>query len=622
MYRKESALNKKIITPILFVCLLLSFCISVSAFADESHITVGTTTAMQGYFFTDMWGSSTSDNDVKDLLHGYDLITLDQKTGKYTHNTSAVSGMSSFVREDGNITYFIMLHNDLVYSDGTKITAKDYAFSFLFRASRLVKELGGIPEQMPYILGYDDYASGRTPYFSGVRIMSENALAITLKKEFFPFFYEKYLLSCRPYPIHIIAPGAEVADDGSGAYISDAGISALRNAFSVDNLRKTVLDPKTGYLFHPSVVSGPYTLVSFNGTTAEFELNPYNRERSSENGAEIQRITYTLVKNDDIPDMLSAGKLDLVNKVTRVDIIDEIMNLNASGKINVSGYPRSGMSFISFSCENPAVNSYAVRQAIAWSMNRNAIAEEYTGKYGYRVDSFYGTGQWMYRMINGTGYIPDIPEIKTMSLDNLTKYNVSEIMANSLLDLDGWVINSDGIRAKVIDGKKVVLDLEMIYPEGNTIYKSFEKHLVPYLNAVGIKLRLRGVPANELFSIWTNKNSVRPDMIYLAADLGTLDYPSSLFTTDERDNHYFFNTECDDRELYNLAAIMEHTAPEDIAAYLKNWVAFQERFNKILPMIPIYGNIYADAYSNKIVSYSISNNASWAKAIIHASLQK
>lgn len=622
MYRKDTALNKRNIIPVLFVCLLLSFCICVSAFAAESHITVGTTTAMQGYFFTDMWGNSTSDNDVKDLLHGYDLITLDQAAGQYTHNTSVVSGMYSFVREDGNITYFIMLHNDLMYSDGTKITAKDYAFSFLFRASRFVKELGGTPEQMPYILGYDDYASGRTPYFSGVKVMSENTLAITIKKEFFPFFYEKYLLSCRPYPIDVIVPGAEVIDDGAGAYIADTNISLLGSAFSVDNLRKTVLDRETGYLFHPSVVSGPYVLVSFDGTTAEFELNRYNREISSKKGTEIQKITYTLVKNDDIPDMLADGKLDLVNKITRADVIDKIMSLNASGKINVSAYPRSGMSFISFSCENPAVNSYAVRQAIAWSMNRNAIAEEYTGKYGYRIDSFYGTGQWMYRMINGTGYVPDISEIKTLSLDKLTKYNVSEAMANSLLDLDGWVLNSDGIRMKIIDGKKVVLDLEMIYPEGNTIYKSFEKHLVPYLNAVGIKLRLRGVPMNELFSIWDNKISDRPDMIYLAADLGTLDYPSSLFTTDERDNHYFFNTECDDRELYNLAVIMEHTEPEDIAAYLKNWVAFQERFNKILPMIPIYGNIYADAYSNKIVNYSISNNTSWAKAIIHASLQK
>ena len=55
---------------------------------------------------------------------------------------------------------------------------------------------------------------------------------------------------------------------------------------------------------------------------------------------------------------------------------------------------------------------------------------------------------------------------------------------------------------------------------------------------------------------------------------------------------------------------MEHTAPEDIAAYLKNWVAFHERFNKILPMIPIYGNIYADVYSSRIVNYSISNNTS------------
>ena len=38
-------------------------------------------------------------------------------------------------------------------------------------------------------------------------------------------------------------------------------------------LEKTILDPDSGYMSHPAVVSGPYTLRSWDGTTAEIPLS-------------------------------------------------------------------------------------------------------------------------------------------------------------------------------------------------------------------------------------------------------------------------------------------------------------------------------------------------------------
>ena len=45
--------------------------------------------------------------------------------------------------------------------------------------------------------------------------------------------------------------------------------------FTEELLRQTILDPETGYRSHPKVVSGPYMLTSWDGSTAEFEVNPY-----------------------------------------------------------------------------------------------------------------------------------------------------------------------------------------------------------------------------------------------------------------------------------------------------------------------------------------------------------
>ena len=56
-------------------------------------------------------------------------------------------------------------------------------------------------------------------------------------------------------------------------------------------------------------------------------------------------------------------------------------------------YPRTGLSMISFCCESSAVSSQAVRQAIAYCTDRDAIVSSYVGANGQRVDGYYGVGQ-------------------------------------------------------------------------------------------------------------------------------------------------------------------------------------------------------------------------------------
>ena len=48
------------------------------------------------------------------------------------------------------------------------------------------------------------------------------------------------------------------------------------------------------------------------------------------------------------------------------------------------------------------------------------------------------------------------------------------------------------------------------------------------------------------------------------------------------------------------------------------WISFQERYNEVLPAIPIYSNIYYDFYSNYLQNYNITNNVTWSQAILAA----
>ena len=39
-------------------------------------------------------------------------------------------------------------------------------------------------------------------------------------------------------------------------------------------------------------------------------------------------------------------------------------------------------------------------------MDRDAVVSDYTGNFGIRVDGYYGVGQWMYLILNGSVQYP------------------------------------------------------------------------------------------------------------------------------------------------------------------------------------------------------------------------
>lgn len=65
---------KKILT-LLLALWMLTGCVAMAA---GNQLVVGSTTAMSGAFFTDLFGSNTADIDVRALLHGYNLMSWDR----------------------------------------------------------------------------------------------------------------------------------------------------------------------------------------------------------------------------------------------------------------------------------------------------------------------------------------------------------------------------------------------------------------------------------------------------------------------------------------------------------------------------------------------------------------
>ncbi len=586
------------------------------------HLYVGNPTPMRGEFFTGMWGNATSDSDVRDLLHGYNLVVWDGNEAMFTADTSVVTDVTATANEAGDHSYVITLANDLYYSDGTKITAWDYAFSYLFSIAPELEDIGAVPMRREHLLGYQAYVEKTSRVLSGVRVPSDNTIIVTLNGKYLPFFYELALLQCNPYPISVIAPGVTVKDDGDGVY--------LDGEFTAELLRKTILDPETGYQSHPAVVCGPYTLTSWDGVKAEFAINPYYKGNRYGEKPTIPRLTYTLAENDTMLEKLENGEFNLLDKVTRADSIQGGIAMTGDA-FRMTTYPRVGVSYFSFACEKPTVSSVAVRQAFAWCLDRDALTAAYTGNFGQRVDGYYGIGQWMYGLVTGAidppvdlpeegnaaaaqAYEAELEKWKELNLDNLTQYTLDLEKAKALLDEDGWTLNAEGLREK--DG--VVLDLHLSYPQGNNINEALETLLIPNLKEVGIRLTMEAVPMGELLSRWYKQEERDEDIVYLASNFDLVFDPSVNFANDVEGKRNWDYTNDDDEQLYEWTLAMRKTEPGDVLDYMKRWISFQERFNETLPMLPVYSNMYFDFYVMPLQNFRIAESATWGVAIVGA----
>ena len=438
-----------------------------SEFPEE--LIVGHPTVTKGDFFTELFGNDTADIDVRALIHGYNLVNWDQNQGTYVMDPSVVKEYQVVEDIDGNRTYRMMLWDDLYYSDGSPITAWDYAFSLLLMMSPEIEAIGGKIYRAEHILGYDEYIESRKKVLAGgkltdsdvfslggVDVIDDYQLWITLDSEFLPYFFEVGLLMTVPYPISVIAPGCKVySNDNYGVYIGNEDQSIEEELFTPELLQKTILDPKTGYNSNPSVVSGPYTMISWDRETGEghYQINPFFKGAWMQNNLPgpdysgpvayipvlddegnpkydfsgfrnteheiwlvkptIEKIAFVVADNDTLIQKLIDGELHLVNKVTYGPTITEgLQGEDAQDAgIQFQNYPRIGLSFLTFTYDWPTVHDKEVRQAIAYCMDRDLMTSRYCGyenpdmekdpSFGTRVDGYFGIEQWEYLLVTG-----------------------------------------------------------------------------------------------------------------------------------------------------------------------------------------------------------------------------
>lgn len=578
----------------------------------ETQVILGSSTQVNADFFSG-WTNSATNSYLKTLMSGYETVSW-TKEGRYAINPTAVKSWKATDNADGSKTYVFNIANNLVYNDGTKITAKDYVFNILYAASPQVVEIGARYGVGPEYVGYAAYHDGSAKEFKGIRLLGDYSFSIQIAAEELPYYYDLSLVSVGPLPLHVIAPGVTVTDTPNGAKLSDN--------FTTDLLRETVLTPNTGYRYRPLVTSGPYQFESYDpaDSTASVILNP--KFLGAYDGAKgnIYRIIIKLTNTATQMDELKTGAIDMLQGISGGAQITRGLDLHDQGIVNYASYPRYGYGKIAFACDFGPTQFPAVRRAIAYSLDRNEFARQYTGGYGIVVNGYYGASMWEYR------------ENKDRLDKELNSYAYNLQKAEDELVKDGWTLNKDGkafvkgvdqIRYKKVDGELMPLSIEWANTANNPVSDLIAAMLVPEVKKIGMQINGTTVDFAVLLDHLYKDGIEKP--VYGMFNLGTgFATTQAIWYYYSTDPEYFgtYNTNfIADKELESIALDMKRTDPQDQKGWAEKWILFQKRWNTLMPDIPLYSDIYHDFFNPKIVGYDSSPTWQFQYAILRADVK-
>lgn len=583
----------------------------------SGQLIIGTTTEMSGDF-SGVWQNNASDADVRRLVQGYG--TVDQTDeGEYVIDDSIVEKYDTKENEDKSKTYTFTIKQGLKFADGKEITAKNYVAATMLWSSKLIgpdlckgKNTAGID-----LVGYDAFSKGETKEFAGLHLIDDYTFSATINPNNTPYFYELNSVASSPEDLEFwLGKDVDIKDDGDGCYfVEDINTEEFKNAVKAARDKKTL----------PS--SGPYMLEKYDEAQqlATMVINPnYQGDRVGRKPLISKVILKKITQATQIDD-LKTGGVDIINKIGDGKTINAGMDLTEGEGFAYTDYPRAGYGKIAFSCDVGPTQFPEVRQALAYLLDRNDFAKQFTGGYGSVVNGPYGTAQWFYQ------------ETKKELEEKLNSYPYDPAKAVELLEKAGFTLNEsgaefkegDGIRYKKMDdGKLMPLEIKWASTENNEVSDLLVVKLAenPDLVKAGIKIQRDAMSFDELLN-WLYRDASQDakygvptyNMFNLASGFTPWYDRKYDYSTKEEMIKMGYNTNfIFDKELEKTATDMVMVAPDQRDVFKENFVKFIVRWNEMLPDLPLYSNQYHDFYNAKLKHWVTSEMKGLTATILDA----
>lgn len=626
---------------------------------DLDTLTVGTP-EMNGDFIYG-FGNSSYDRYIKDLVTGHMTTYATTPAGKLVLNETVVENLDVSTDDEGNKTYTYKIHEDLKFSNGDPITAKDFAASALFSASPEWEAAGASTSAFDSLVGYDDYkrgylvdeeglavdADGNTievetevpetdedgnevkdedgnvkmttktnldeirdqvvpvKNFKGVQLIDEYTIAVTIQAEKLPYFYETSYASIGPIYMPTYTPDAEVSSDEENGVSFQEGYDLAAACVAVAENER----------FAPTVTVGPYRFVSFENQIVTLELNEHFKGNFEGKKPTIKNIVQKAIPQNTDVDSLIAGDVDLIMGVIQGAKIEKA---KASENVNVHFYNRAGFGLLAFHMDFGITADQNVRWALAHMIDRQAVVDHVLEGYGGLVDSLYGLAQWMYQ--ERADELDEELEPISLNLD----------MANEFLDNSPYRFEADGTTP--FDVSKVTEDgsylrhdengeemvLRHLGTTENPITDIIEIEYMKNAPMCGLKFEVTKSDFNALLDNYYYGFELGDDRIYNSFNLATNFNPIY-------DPYYSFHSEflgtwrnayqMNDPEVDRITVAMRELEPTQTEEFADYWVELMVRFQELMPLVPLYSNEYYDLSYKTVDNLNTTPYADYSSVI-------
>jgi len=641
---------KKFLALLLAVVMVLTMVACGEKKAD-GQVVIGTSTEASGDWAYSAFVRNPNATDKAVMTLTDDMTTIESNQhGDYVINKTVVKSYERIEEENGNVTFKFVINDGLKFNNGEAVTAENFVAWTMFLVSPAGKEMGVVSATYNMLPGGLAYRNGETNVLSAVRLYDEKTFSITIAKtgedgetSYLPFYYDLTYAGMQAVNLtYWFGEGWSVKDDGEGVYF----VNADGKEFTAATVGETVTAGR--FATGNRVTAGPYNLVSFDESSREIVLEVNENYNGNFEGQKpgIKKLVIVKTSDDTVMDMISTGQIQIYSQIADGAQVNAVLDLIEAGTIDSSPsqYDRAGYGYFGFSCDLGPAQFAEFRQAVAYLLNRVEFAQTFCQGWGSVVHGPYCTA---FTMTSKT----DIDK-------KVNHYDYNPEKAVELLKQAGFVYNADG--SDYVDGSGEVRYAK-VTEEQAKYYESFNKVLADGTILMPATLNWASSQGNSVSALLTTMlaSSDATKAAGISIVKTEMDFPSLLsymyrqetngavgdFTVPTYnmfnlatgynggvyDESYNWTTNPEfieqgynvqhlyDKELDKLSMDMVYgVEPGDEATYLSLWEKYIIRWNELLPMVPLYSNVYVSVYPNTIDNYAEDSFWGFERAILYA----
>ena len=465
-------------------------------------------------------------------------LSVNDDKGEIVDGTASMS-----VSEDGKVYTYKLTKEK--YNDGSDVKAEDYVNWYKVVADPSYDGYQDISKVN--VVGYEDYKNGSATEISGIKVVDESTIQITLEAA----------NTSAPY---VLGSAVPISTAKYGDLIKKGDLSKFKSLNMVDY-----------------VSNGAYVLKEYKEkTSATLEANPnfYLGEPKTKN------LIFKVVATNAELQAVETGDVDIHDQVVCDD--DHIEEAMSAGFINLKIQPTLGYGYVATNQKNEIFQDVKVRQALLHAIDRKSLNQAVYGQYAITLNIPQAPISWLY------------------DDEGMETYDYDLEKAAELLKEAGWEKDGDKLMK---DGKQMKIVFSAM--SGNVVTDTMIPLMIDAYGQLGIDFQAEYVDWPTLQSKSQNGTF---DMLFMAWGLTADPDLTGTFASAEaggtQNRTGYANPELDKMLAEALASTSQDEQKEKYKEIYK-------LINEELPLYPIYERCDLICYNTRVQNIEQSSYVKW-----------